>query len=208
MVRSQPGKALSIAFSCYATALAGLAIAADADAAGLLAGAAKVDITNVDADGNVDRFGATRRAVDWHSDGSFKAQLGVTDMRHPIQYALTWPQRWESKLEPFDLFQAGPLEFEPPDVERFPCLGLAYRALEAGGAAPAALNAANEVACQAFLDGRAEYGDIPRVIESVLERHSGEPAADLTDLIVVDGASRRTAEQCLSRRQGQKTVKE
>ncbi len=135
-------------------------------------------------------------------DGSFKAQLGITDMRHPIQYALTWPERWKTKLEPFDLLQAGPLEFEEPDLERFPCLDLAYRALEAGGAAPAALNAANEIACQAFLEGRAGYGEIPAVIASTLERHAGDPASDLQDLVAADTSARRTAERILSQRVG------
>ncbi len=131
------------------------------------------------------------------SDGSFKAQLGITDMRHPIQYALTWPERWETKLEPFDLVQAGPLEFEEPDLERFPCLGLAYRALEAGGAAPAVLNAANEVACQAFLERRAAFREIPAIIRSTLERHAGDPGSDLEDLVAADSAARQTAEQLL-----------
>ncbi len=135
-------------------------------------------------------------------DGSFKAQLGITDMRHPIQYALTWPERRETKLMPFDLLHAGPLEFEEPDLERFPCLGLAFRALEAGGAAPAVLNAANEVACQAFLTGRADYWEIPVVIDSTLERHAGESAPDLQDLVAADSRARRTAEQILSQRVG------
>ena len=83
------------------------------------------------------------------ADGSFKAQLGATDMRHPIQNALTYPRRQPSALTPLDLVAAGPLRFEAPDTERFPCLALAYEALARGGAAPAVLNAANEVAVQA-----------------------------------------------------------
>jgi 1-deoxy-D-xylulose-5-phosphate reductoisomerase len=133
-------------------------------------------------------------------DGSFKAQLGITDMRHPIQYALSWPDRWESKLPRFDPVQAGPLEFEEPDVERFPCLGLAYRALETGGAAPAVLNAANEVVGRAFLNGRAGYRDIPTLIESALDRHGADPASTLEELVNADARARQTTEQQLEQR--------
>jgi 1-deoxy-D-xylulose-5-phosphate reductoisomerase len=127
-------------------------------------------------------------------DGSFKAQLGVTDMRHPIQYALSWPRRWQTKLRPFDPVGAGPLEFEEPDLERFPCLGLAYRALRSGGAAPAVLNAANEVAASAFLAGRIRYLDIASIVAATLERHGAERAASLEDLLAADARARRTAE--------------
>ena len=126
-------------------------------------------------------------------DGSFKAQLGITDMRHPIQYAMTWPDRVETTLPPFDPVACGPLEFEKPDLEAFPCLGLAYRALEAGGAAPAVLNAANEIAVQAFLDGRVNFTDIPLVIRDTLEQHGADAADSLDDLIVADGRARESA---------------
>jgi 1-deoxy-D-xylulose-5-phosphate reductoisomerase len=132
-------------------------------------------------------------------DGSFKAQLGITDMRHPIQYALTWPRRWPTALPEFDPRTLGALEFEPPDQERFPCLGLAYRALEAGGAAPAVLNAANEVAVQAFLDGRAGLLEIPMVIEAALEQHGGDPAGSVEQLLAADARTRRTAEQIVAK---------
>ena len=130
-------------------------------------------------------------------DGSFKAQLGVTDMRHPIQYALTWPERWEAPLPPFDPVQAGPLEFEDPDQERFPCLGLAYRALEAGGAAPAVLNAANEVGVQYFLEGRVGFRDIPAAIEYSLEQHGGDDGSTVDQLIAADSRARQSAAQLL-----------
>jgi len=130
-------------------------------------------------------------------DGSFKAQLGITDMRHPIQYALTWPERWPTPLPPFDPVAAGPLEFAPPDAERFPCLALAYRALEAGGAAPAVLNAANEIAVAAFLERRLGFLAIPRVIAETLECHAGEAGGTLDDLLAADRAARRTAESRL-----------
>ena len=133
-------------------------------------------------------------------DGSFKAQLGVTDMRHPIQYALTWPERWQATLPPFDPVAAGPLEFEPPDPERFPCLPLAYRALERGGAAPAALNASNEVAVEAFLGGRLGFLDIPAIIRVALERHENDPAANLEEVMGVDARARETAARAISSR--------
>jgi 1-deoxy-D-xylulose-5-phosphate reductoisomerase len=134
--------------------------------------------------------------VEFH-DGSFKAQLGVTDMRHPIQYALSWPERWESAAPAFDPIAAGALEFEAPDEERFGCLALAYRALRAGGAAPAVLNAANEVAVDAFLRGRTGFLDIPTLIAEVMARHAGEGAASLDELLEADRGARQTAARLL-----------
>jgi 1-deoxy-D-xylulose-5-phosphate reductoisomerase len=104
-------------------------------------------------------------------DGSVIAQLGVTDMRHAIQYALTYPERHECALAPLDLTRLGTLHFEAPDPARFPCIALAYRAMRAGGTLPAALNAANEEAVGAFLDGRIRLTDIARIIESVMDTH-------------------------------------
>ncbi|HEX5044916.1 MAG TPA: 1-deoxy-D-xylulose-5-phosphate reductoisomerase [Candidatus Polarisedimenticolaceae bacterium] len=130
-------------------------------------------------------------------DGSFKAQLGVTDMQAPIQYALTWPERCPTGLPPFDPVAAGPLVFEEPDVQRFPCLSLAYAALSAGGAAPAVLNAANEVAVAAFLEGRAGFLDIPAVVEAALARHASHPAGSLDDLLEADRLARETAAAAL-----------
>jgi 1-deoxy-D-xylulose-5-phosphate reductoisomerase len=132
-------------------------------------------------------------------DGSFKAQLGVTDMRHPIQYALSWPQRWETRLPPFDPVAAGPLEFEPPDLARFPCLALAYRALAAGGAAPAVLNAANEVAGRAFLEGRLGFCDIAVIVEQALDELGGTPAPDLEHLVAADARARESASAAVAR---------
>jgi 1-deoxy-D-xylulose-5-phosphate reductoisomerase len=131
-------------------------------------------------------------------DGSFKAQLGVTDMRHPIQYALTWPERWPTELPPFDPVAAGPLEFERPDPERFPCLELAYGALREGGAAPAVLNAANEVAVEGFLARRVGFSEIPRVVRDVVERHGSEPADSLEDLVAVDRRARESAARMIA----------
>ncbi len=131
-------------------------------------------------------------------DGSFKAQLGVTDMRHPIQYALTYPQRVPSTLEPFDLMAAGPLRFEAPDFVNFPCLALAYEALAHGGAAPAVLNAANEIAVAAFLAGRAGFLDIPQTIRGAIDRHGDAPAATLNDILAADRLARKTAADLLA----------
>ncbi len=131
-------------------------------------------------------------------DGSFKAQLGVTDMRHPIQYALTYPQRVPSTLEPFDLMAAGPLRFEAPDAVNFPCLELAYEALAHGGAAPAVLNAANEIAVAAFLAGRAGFLDIPQTIRGAIDRHGDAPAATINDILAADRLARKTAADLLA----------
>ena len=128
-------------------------------------------------------------------DGSMLAQLGVTDMRHPIQYALTYPDRLETPLTPLDLTEVGRLEFFKPDTAAFPCLRLGYEALAHGGTAPAVLNAANEVAVQAFLDGRIRFTEIPAVIEETLQRHAGPPAHTVEDVLAVDGEARRLAER-------------
>ncbi|MGH9160765.1 MAG: 1-deoxy-D-xylulose-5-phosphate reductoisomerase [Vicinamibacteraceae bacterium] len=106
------------------------------------------------------------------SDGSVIAQLGVTDMRLPIQYAFSWPERWESPVPRLDLLSCGSLEFEAPDHARFPCLGLAYAALSAGGTQPVVLNASNEVAVASFLSRRVSFPAIPRLVEQALERHA------------------------------------
>jgi 1-deoxy-D-xylulose-5-phosphate reductoisomerase len=132
------------------------------------------------------------------ADGSFKAQLGVTDMRHPIQYAMSWPERWPSTLPEFDPVAAGPLEFRNPDTAKFPCLGLAREALERGGAAPAVLNAANEVAVEAFLARRAGFSDIPGAVRAALERHADDAAATLQDVLEADRRARATAAAWLS----------
>jgi 1-deoxy-D-xylulose-5-phosphate reductoisomerase len=127
------------------------------------------------------------------ADGSFKAQLGVTDMRHPIQYALTYPRRLPSALPPFDLVGASPLRFEAPDPGNFPCLGLAVDALRIGGAAPAVLNAANEIAVSAFLERRAGFLDIPGTIRRTLERLGDARSDTLDDILAADRLARKTA---------------
>jgi 1-deoxy-D-xylulose-5-phosphate reductoisomerase len=119
-------------------------------------------------------------------DGSVIAQLGVTDMRLPIQYACSYPDRWEAALPALDLVGAGRLEFHAPAHERFPCLGLAYRALRAGGTLPVVLNAANEIAVAAFLDGRLGFTGIPRVIERTMNAHQAECVSTLQVVRRVD----------------------
>jgi 1-deoxy-D-xylulose-5-phosphate reductoisomerase len=126
-------------------------------------------------------------------DGSVIAQMGVTDMRHAIQYALTFPDRQGCELPPLDLTTLSALHFEPPDPDRFPCLSLAYRALRAGGTLPAAMNAANEEAVQAFIDERISLTDIPLVIEAVMDGHQTEPATKLTTILDADRLARLAA---------------
>ena len=119
-------------------------------------------------------------------DGSIVAQLGVTDMRLPIQYAFSYPERWSAPLPSIDLARAGRLEFETPDTAAFPCLGLAYRALEAERSLPVVLNAANEVAVARFLDGRISFNDIPVVIERSMDAHRPAEVTTLAAVRAVD----------------------
>ena len=115
-------------------------------------------------------------------DGSIIAQLGVTDMRLPIQYAFSYPDRWPAPLDALDLTQAGHLDFSAPDTDAFPCLRLAYRALESERGLPVVLNAANEVAVARFLDGRIAFTSIPVVIEQTMDAHRGARTATLADI--------------------------
>jgi 1-deoxy-D-xylulose-5-phosphate reductoisomerase len=133
-------------------------------------------------------------------DGTVLAQVGVTDMRMPIQYALSYPEKWEAAIPGMDFTRAMSLDFAPPDRSKFPCLSLAYRALEAGGTAPAALNAANEEAVGAFLDGRAPFLAIPESIQEVLETEPKSPASSLEDVLEADRRARERARQALARR--------
>ena len=122
-------------------------------------------------------------------DGSIIAQLGVTDMRLPIQYAFAYPERWPTALAPLDLMRAGRLDFEAPDLTRFPCLALAFRALRGDAGLPIVLNAANEVAVAAFLDDRIRFTGIPDVIRAAMDAYErSTPAAvrSLADVRRVD----------------------
>ncbi|MFN6962775.1 MAG: 1-deoxy-D-xylulose-5-phosphate reductoisomerase [Pyrinomonadaceae bacterium] len=126
-------------------------------------------------------------------DGSVIAQMGVTDMKHPIQYALTYPDRKPNCLPPLDLARLGSLTFEEPDLERFPCLGLAFEALRTGGTMPAVLNAANEIAVRAFLDGEITFPDIARINEAVMRQHRASDADGLDAIIAADKWARDAA---------------
>jgi len=130
-------------------------------------------------------------------DGTVLAQLGVTDMRMPIQYALSHPERWEAAIPGMDFTRGLHLDFDAPDHGRFPCLGLAYRALAAGGSLPAVLNAANEEAVAAFLDERIAFTSIPETIDEVMAAHPPAPVRDLTDVIEADTWARARAADAL-----------
>ena len=127
-------------------------------------------------------------------DGSLIAQLGVTDMRLPIQYALTYPERLDTGLPPLDLETPLQLELGPPDFERFACLRLAYEALSQGGTAPAVLNAANEVAVAAFLDERIGFLSIVETLQTTLARHDPKPAREIETVLEADRWARECAE--------------
>jgi 1-deoxy-D-xylulose-5-phosphate reductoisomerase len=133
-----------------------------------------------------------------YTDGSVLAQLGNPDMRTPIAHAMGWPDRIESGVKSLDLVEVGRLDFEAPDLERFPCLRLAREAAEAGGTAPAVLNAANEVAVAAFLEGRLNFTGIAGVIDSVLNRHEIRPVSELADALAADGWAREAADRITS----------
>ncbi len=124
-------------------------------------------------------------------DGSVIAQLGVTDMRHAIQYALTFPKRQKNCLPPLDFAKLSQLTFEEPNLEKFPCLALAYKALQIGGTMPATLNAANEIAVQAFLDNKIRLSDIPNIIESVMDKHESKTVSSLEIVLETDALARK-----------------
>jgi 1-deoxy-D-xylulose-5-phosphate reductoisomerase len=126
-------------------------------------------------------------------DGSLLAQLGSPDMRTPIAHALAWPERVGSGVQFLDLLRVGQLQFEAPDVRRFPCLALAREAARVAGLAPAIANAANEVAVAAFLEGRLNFTGIPKVIESVLSGMAAGPATDLGRVLDADAEARSRA---------------
>jgi 1-deoxy-D-xylulose-5-phosphate reductoisomerase len=132
-----------------------------------------------------------------YRDGSVIAQLARNDMVFPIQYALAWPERWENEFERLPLERLGTLAFRPLDNQRFPAVELARRALLAGESAPAVLNAANEVAVEAFLGGRAPFTAIVETVERVLARHSPESLGSLEDALAWDEWGRRQARQAL-----------
>jgi len=134
-------------------------------------------------------------------DGSVKAQMGVPTMLVPIQYALTYPRRTPLDIPRMDLASMGQLTFESPDTERFPCLALAYEVMRQGGTSGAAVNAANEIAVEAFLQGRLRFRDIPATIEHVLHHMEHVTHPSLADIVNIDAESRRIAHDFAHRHQ-------
>lgn len=132
-------------------------------------------------------------------DGSVLAQLGNPDMRTPIAHALAWPERIESGVSALDLLQIGRLDFQAPDDSRFPCLQLARQSAENGGTAPAMLNAANEVAVEAFLNRRIRFTEIASIIDDVLNREAPVAVGCLEDVLAADRCARERAGQWLDR---------
>ena len=130
-----------------------------------------------------------------YADGSVLAQMGNPDMRTPIANTLAWPQRIDSGVEPLDLVKAGRLDFSEADFARFPCLALAYKALNAGGTSTAILNAANEVAVEAFLNRKIKFTDIARIIADVLEGVQSTAADSLEHILSADQMARKVAQQ-------------
>ncbi len=135
-----------------------------------------------------------------YSDGSVIAHLGATDMRISIQYALSYPERWDAPLPPVDFTKLGSLDFAAPDMATFGCLSIAFEAGRAGGTAPAVLNAANEVAVAAFLAGRCGFLDIEDTVRRTLDVHEVERLESLDHVEAIDRAARMTAEEILTRR--------
>jgi 1-deoxy-D-xylulose-5-phosphate reductoisomerase len=131
-------------------------------------------------------------------DGSVLAQLGNPDMRTPIAHALGYPERIDSGVTSLDIFKIAHLDFEAPDVERFPCLDLAYQALAIGGNMPAILNAANEIAVASFLDGQMPFTAIPSMIEQVMQTISHKEISSLEDVLEADNLARETAREWLT----------
>jgi 1-deoxy-D-xylulose-5-phosphate reductoisomerase len=131
------------------------------------------------------------------SDGSVKAHLGAADMRIPIQYALSHPDRWEAPAPPLDFTALGALDFEAVDLDTFRCLGIALEAGRIGGTLPAAMNAANEVAVAAFLDRSATLLDIDAIVSRVVEEHSTERVESFDQLEEVDARARARARELL-----------
>jgi 1-deoxy-D-xylulose-5-phosphate reductoisomerase len=137
--------------------------------------------------------------VEYH-DGAVVAQLGVPDMKGPIAYALSYPERLEGVSPVLDLASVGTLTFEEPDTDRFPCLAYAYKSLEAGGSMPAVLSAANEVAVKFFLDEKIGYADVARVIKTTMDAHTPSPINTVEDALKADLWARQEAERIIGSR--------
>ncbi len=134
-----------------------------------------------------------------YEDGSVIAQVSATDMRMPIQYALTWPERAAAPVPKIDWSEARKWEFHAPDYEKFPLLGLAYESLRRGGSASCILNAADEIAVDAFLRGRIGFPAIARVVEETLERMPSQDPSSVAEVLAIDGDARRMAQDVIGR---------
>lgn len=135
-------------------------------------------------------------------DGTVLAQMGNPDMRIPIAHAMAWPERFESGAEPLNIFDVQRLDFEEPDLERFPCLRLAYEAINSGGIMPAVLNAANEIAVDAFLNERVRFTNIPVIIERCMEKFTVQEADSLEAVLEVDRQAREYSRQIIEKLAG------
>lgn len=130
-------------------------------------------------------------------DGSVLAQMGNPDMRTPIAHAMAWPERFDSGVEPLDIFQVAHMDFERPDLQRFPCLRLAYEAIKAGGIMPTVLNAANEVAVDAFLNEKVRFTDIALIIERSMASFKPDAAESLETILAADSEARIVAQNVI-----------
>jgi 1-deoxy-D-xylulose-5-phosphate reductoisomerase len=142
---------------------------------------------------------STVHALVEYNDGSVIAQISATDMRMPIQYALTWPERAPAPVPKIDWSEARKWEFHAPDYEKFPLLGMAYQAQRNGGSATCVLNAADEIAVEAFLQGRIGFTGIARVVEETLQRMPARDPATVGDILAIDGTARRVALDVIAR---------
>jgi 1-deoxy-D-xylulose-5-phosphate reductoisomerase len=131
-------------------------------------------------------------------DGTVLAQMGNPDMRVPIAYSMAWPERFDSGVEPLNIFDVRRMDFEEPNLERFPCLRLAYQAINQGGIMPTVLNAANEIAVEAFLNERVRFTDIPLIIERCMEQFDVRPASSLDIILEADQLARQVSQHIIS----------
>ena len=131
-------------------------------------------------------------------DGTVLAQMGNPDMRVPIAYSMAWPERFESGVEPLNIFDVCRMDFEEPNLERFPCLRLAYKAIDLGGIIPTVLNAANEIAVEAFLNEQIRFTDIPLIIEGTMDKFTVSPASSIEIILETDRSAREIANQLIS----------
>ncbi|MGZ8232857.1 1-deoxy-D-xylulose-5-phosphate reductoisomerase, partial [Methylobacter tundripaludum] len=130
-------------------------------------------------------------------DGTVLAQMGNPDMRIPIAYSMAWPERFDSGVDPLNIFDVGRMDFEEPNLERFPCLRLAFEAIEAGGTMPTVLNAANEIAVEAFLNEQVRFTDIPVIIERCMKKFEAKPADTLEIILTADQQARLVSTQII-----------